>query len=169
MRPRRADRSYCERCLEFGDRGTGKAAKGIAVVAIVVVGRVDVAVIEVEAVGVVSIRVGSRRPINTVLASVIELISIVRIDTAAPHKEYMRKLVKRSLFTISSRLSEKRSAYITNCDSLYKACSLYLSLNCDDKSRGLHDLLVRHRSSWSLTSKCSSLTRGTWFHMTIVP
>ena len=80
----------------------------------------------------------------------------------------MRKLVKRSLFTISSRLSEKRSAYITNCDSLYKACSLYLSLNCDDKSRGLHDLLVRHQSSWSLTSKCSSLTRGTWFHMTII-
>ncbi|MFG6399444.1 MAG: hypothetical protein K1W07_08960 [Parabacteroides distasonis] len=27
---------------------------------------------------------------------------------------------------------------------------------------------MRHRSSWSLTSKCSSLTRGTWFHNVIL-
>ena len=64
-----------------------KAAKGIAEVAIVAGGRIDAATIEVEAVGAVSSRVGPRGPINTVLASVVELISKVRIDTATPHKE----------------------------------------------------------------------------------
>ena len=66
-----------------------KAAKGIAVVAIdvVVVGRIDATIVEAEVVGALSVGVGSRRPVIAVLASTAELISTVRIDTAAPHKE----------------------------------------------------------------------------------
>ncbi|MFG6399443.1 MAG: hypothetical protein K1W07_08955, partial [Parabacteroides distasonis] len=64
-----------------------KAAKGIADVATVVAGRIDVATIEDEAVGAARTRVGSRGPINTALASAVELISAVRIDIPAPHKE----------------------------------------------------------------------------------
>ena len=73
--------------LEFGDRGTGKAAKGIAVVATVADGRIDAAITEGEAVGVASIRVGSRGPINTAQASAAKLIRAVRRDIPAPHKE----------------------------------------------------------------------------------
>ena len=50
-------------------------------------GWVDVAAIEAETVGVVSIRVGSRRPVPTLLASVGKLISVSGIDMSAPHKE----------------------------------------------------------------------------------
>ena len=65
-----------------------KAAKGTAVVAKVeIAGRIDAAIIKAEAVGVASARVGSRRPVNTALASVVELISEVRNDNPAPHKE----------------------------------------------------------------------------------
>ena len=64
-----------------------KAAKGTADVASGEAGRIDVAIIEVEVVGAVSIRVGSRGPVITVLTSAVKLISEVRIDTATPHKE----------------------------------------------------------------------------------
>ena len=67
--------------------GRDKAAKGTAAVAIVVGGRIDVAIIKVEAVGEVSVRVGSRRPVITDLASDAKLISAARIDIPAPHKE----------------------------------------------------------------------------------
>ena len=64
-----------------------KAAKGIAEVAIVVAGRIDAAIIEDEAVGAASTREGSRGPVATPLASVAKLISGVKIDPPAPHKE----------------------------------------------------------------------------------
>ena len=78
-----------------------KAAKGTAVVAIGVVGRIDAAIIKVEVVGVASIRVGSRGPINTVLASEVELISIVRIDTAAPHKDEGTKPITKTPLSLN--------------------------------------------------------------------
>ena len=64
-----------------------KAAKGKAVAAIGAVGQIDATATEVEVVGGVSVRAGSRRPVITVLASVDKLISAVRIDIPAPHKE----------------------------------------------------------------------------------
>jgi len=64
-----------------------KAAKGIAVVATDAAGRKDVTATEGEAVGDVSVRDGSRRPVITVLASDAKLISEVRTDIPAPHKE----------------------------------------------------------------------------------
>ena len=64
-----------------------KATKGTADVASGEAGRIDVAIIEVEVVGAVSIRVGSRGPVITALASDAKLISGARMDTAAPHKE----------------------------------------------------------------------------------
>ena len=63
-----------------------KAAKGTAAVAIGVAGRSDVAIIKAEVVGEVSIRVGSRGPAITALASEVEQL-IARIDIPAPHKE----------------------------------------------------------------------------------
>ena len=64
-----------------------KAAKGIAAVAIVDVGRIDVATDEVKVVGIASVRVGPRRPIITFLTSVAKLIRVVGMDKPAPHKE----------------------------------------------------------------------------------
>ena len=64
-----------------------KAAKGIAVVAIVVVGRIDVATIEDEAVGAVSSRAGPRRPVITVLASAAKPFDFISTNPPAPHKE----------------------------------------------------------------------------------
>ena len=70
-----------------------KTAKGIAVVATAAVGRIDEAIIEVEAVGEVSIRVGARRPVITVLTSAAYKQNVYRcrciplIDIPAPHKE----------------------------------------------------------------------------------
>ena len=71
-----------------------KAAKGIAAVAIGVAGRIDAAVTEGEAVGVGSIRVGSRGPVATPLASVVKgdfsvwgYVLTAEIDPPAPHKE----------------------------------------------------------------------------------
>ena len=67
-----------------------KAAKGTAVVATEVVGRIDVTATEEEGVGGASARVGSRRPVITALASAVEQL-IARIDIPAPHKEERTK------------------------------------------------------------------------------
>ena len=64
--------------------GTARAANGVAVLPIVVVGRVDVAgAVEVEVVGLGAIRVRGRRPIAAVVAGVGEQIGIL-VDVAAP-------------------------------------------------------------------------------------
>ena len=68
-----------------------KAAKGIAEVAIVDVGRMDVASTKVEVVGDASVRGGSRRPAVADLASVVKLISTVGTDIPVPHKEKRTK------------------------------------------------------------------------------
>ena len=75
-----------------------KAAKGTAVVAIAVGGRIDAAIIKGEGVGEVSSRVGPRGPVITVLASDAKLISIARSDIPAPHKE---KWTKRDIIRIT--------------------------------------------------------------------
>ena len=86
--------SFCLLLLpRLGLWSRDKAAKGKAVVAIGVVGRIDATATEVEVVGVVSIRAGSRRPVITDLASIVKPISGVRIDTAAPHKEEFADLL----------------------------------------------------------------------------
>ena len=82
-----------------------KAAKGAADVARVGAGRIDAAIIEVEAVGVVSIRAGSRGPINTVPASAAKLISEVGIDIPAPHKE---KRAERNIIRITIHWASTR-------------------------------------------------------------
>ncbi len=64
--------------------GTARAANGVAVLPIVVVGRVDVAgAVEVEVVGLGAVRVRGRRPIAAVVAGVGEQIGIL-VDVAAP-------------------------------------------------------------------------------------
>lgn len=68
-------------------RGEGQA-KGKAVVATAAAaGRID-ASSEVEVVGPASIRVGPWGPVGALLASEPELITTVRINGAAPHKDW---------------------------------------------------------------------------------
>ena len=65
--------------------GTARAANGVAVLPIVVVGRVDVAgAVEVEFVGVAAVRVRSRRPVDAVVAGLGEQVAGILIDVAAP-------------------------------------------------------------------------------------
>jgi len=73
----------------FGDgfgnwrSGTIRAANGVAVVPIVVVGRIDAAA-EVEVVGLGAVRDWSRRPVIAVGAGDIEQVAGTLIDVAAP-------------------------------------------------------------------------------------
>ena len=65
--------------------GTEKAANGLAVLPIVVVGRVDVGgAVEVEVVGLGAVRVWSRRPVVAVAAGVVEQVGGILVDAAAP-------------------------------------------------------------------------------------
>ena len=62
----------------FWRLGTTRAANGEAVLPIPVVGRIDVAgAVEVEFVGVVGVRVRSRRPVDAVVAGVVEQVGIL--------------------------------------------------------------------------------------------
>ena len=62
-----------------------KTAKGTTAGARAAVGRIDAAT-EAEVVGGANV-CGPSRPVLTVLASEVKLISIARIDNPAPHKE----------------------------------------------------------------------------------
>lgn len=65
--------------------GTVKAANGVAVVPIVVVGRIDAGgAAEVEVVGLGAVRVRSRRPVVAVVAGVAEQVAGILVDAAAP-------------------------------------------------------------------------------------
>lgn len=65
--------------------GREKAANGEAVLPIPVVGRIDVVgAVEVEFVGVVAVRVRSRRPVDAVVAGVGEQDVGILLDVPAP-------------------------------------------------------------------------------------
>ena len=65
--------------------GTIKAANGVAVAPIVVVGRIDIAAaVEVEAVGIAAVRGWGRRPVVAVVTGVVEQVGGTLIDVAAP-------------------------------------------------------------------------------------
>ena len=111
----------CHRLLTFylllprlGLWSRDKAAKGKAEVATEVIGRSDVTAIEAEVVGMVSARADPRRPIITFPASADELSSIVRIDTAAPHKE---QWTKRDIIRITINWTSASKRSIVICTS----------------------------------------------------
>ena len=69
-----------------------KAANGEAELPIVVVGRVDVGgAVEVEVVGVGAVRVRSRRPVEAVVAGILEQVAGILVDVAAPNRDTISK------------------------------------------------------------------------------
>ena len=70
--------------------GRVKAANGEAVLPIVVVGRIDVGgAVEIKVVGAGAVRVWSRRPVDAVVAGVVEQVGIL-VDDAARQKACRR-------------------------------------------------------------------------------
>ena len=68
------------------------AANGEAELPIVIVGRVDVGgAVEVEVVGVAAVRVRSRRPVEAVVAGILEQVAGILVDVAAPNRDTISK------------------------------------------------------------------------------
>ena len=84
--------------------GRVKAANGEAVLPIPVVGRVDVGgAVEVEFVGVAAVRVWSRRPVDAVVAGVVEQVAGILVDVPAPGAKESGNYIQKEAVLQNSR------------------------------------------------------------------